>query len=369
MKSKFFGWQMFLFIFAVVFFGCNFSDAKAGSGEEESIILMTWNVHNLFDGEDNGYEYSEYMNSSGWSQEKYLGRINSITAAVKSIEPAPDIIVFQEIESIKILEDLSRSLADGYTWSHFAGNPEAALGLGIISRLPLSEIKVHSITTGGDTIPRPVLETMVETKEGSFVIFSCHWKSKIGGDDVTENIRRASAKVILRRIRELWKNDENTGIIVAGDLNENHDEFFRRGAQTICALLPDDPFCAWLSGFQDEDKKDTAVLQKDFIVIGKNKPPFPVNFPDETIVLYSPWVSELKNGSYYYKYNWETIDHFLLSNQFFKDTGLKYEKTLIADNQYFTNSGGIPVSYNERTGAGLSDHLPLLLVLKKDAGL
>jgi hypothetical protein len=37
---------------------------------------------------------------------------------------------------------------------------------------------------------------------------------------------------------------------------------------------------------------------------------------------------------------------------------------MVVNNRNFANSGGAPVPYNMRTGIGLSDHLPLLLVLK-----
>jgi endonuclease/exonuclease/phosphatase family metal-dependent hydrolase len=372
MKKMFVGCRFFgravLSLSAAVFIvlnGCSFSEKETEEEETgRSINLMTWNVHNLFDGKDNGYEYDEFRESAGWSAEKYLGRINVISAAIGSVEPKPDIIVLQEIESLAILEDLARSMPDGYSWSHFANNHGAALGLGILSRLPLSENKVHSITIESDTTPRPVLETRIQTDEGAFVIFACHWKSKLGGDDVTENIRRASARVILRRIRELWENEPETGVIVTGDLNENHDEFYRREASVICALLPDDPYSSQLTGCFGADSEEIAVLQKDFIVLSRNKPPAPVNFPQGTVVLFSPWISDLENGSYFYKHNWETIDHFLISGQFFNGSCPEYERVMVVNNQYFSNAGGIPVPYNERTGTGLSDHLPLLLVLK-----
>jgi hypothetical protein len=107
--------------------------------------------------------------------------------------------------------------------------------------------------------------------------------------------------------------------------------------------------------------------QKDFIILSKNKPPQAVHFPKESIVLYSPWTKDLENGSYYYKYNWETIDHFLLSGQFFNNSGWVFEKAAVVNYQPFASSGGLPVPYNLRTGAGLSDHLPLLLTLKMTA--
>jgi len=372
MKKIMFGFRLFCwvgFLFLVVVFlaaaGCSVPEMEV---EEErapgSITIMTWNVHNLFDGKDNGFEYDEFLESAGWSTEKYRSRINAISAAIETIDPLPDVIVLQEIESLAILEDIALSISLRSSWSHFANNPGAVLGLGILSRFPIVEAKVHSITVGGDTTPRPVLETRIAAEEGGFIIFACHWKSKVGGDDVTEDVRKASARVILRRIRELQENEPGVGVIIAGDLNENHDEFYRQGAGTVSALLPDDPYCAQLTGCIGANGKEDAGSQKDFIVIGKNTPPAPVHFPKDSIVLFSPWLRDLEDGSYFYKYNWETIDHFLISRQFFDNALWEYEGTRVAKDQPFTNSSGVPVAYNVRTGNGLSDHLPLLLTLK-----
>jgi endonuclease/exonuclease/phosphatase family metal-dependent hydrolase len=321
---------------------------------------MTWNVNNLFDGNDDGTEHPEYRQAAGWSAEKYLGRLNAISAALSKVEPPPDIITVQEVESLGILDDIAGSLT-GYSWIHFANNPDAPLGLGIISRFPLSETKVHSITIGDNTTPRPILETRVLAKEREFVIFACHWKSKIGNAEVTENTRKASARVILRRIRELWRDEPELGVIISGDLNENHDEFYKQDAPMISALLPDDAYCAQLTGCAEGE--NGSSLQKDFIIISENKPPKPVHFPEESIALFSPWMQDIQNGSYYYKNNWETIDHFLISGHFFNNSGLNYEKTEVIDCQPFAVEG-LPVSYNARTGSGFSDHLPLLLTLK-----
>ena len=350
-------WQGGLLL--LVLAGCVFSETKPeGTSRDTSpLTLMTWNVHNLFDGQDNGFEYNEFLNSAGWSTEKYLGRINVISNAIGRLEPLPDIIMFQEIESLTIIKDIALSLSHDYEWSHFANNPGAALGLGILSRFPIMEASAHSITIDRETTPRPVLETRIRAGDEEFVIFICHWKSKLGGEDATEDVRKASARVILRRIRELWENEPDLGIIVAGDLNENHDGFYRRNTSIICSLLPDDPYSALITG-------STGTGQKDFFVLGKNKPPAPVYFPQETIVLFSPWISELENGSYYFRNNWETIDHFLISKQFFTNTGWNYEKTEVVNFPPFATSEGMPIPYNARTGWGLSDHLPLLLTIR-----
>jgi endonuclease/exonuclease/phosphatase family metal-dependent hydrolase len=357
----------FLTLLAVVFLtsaGCSLPEVKLDNSSVDTLTLMTWNVHNLFDGVDNGFEYPEFLQSSGWSTEKYLGRINSLSAAINTLKPKPDIIMFQEVENLDIMNDLAFTISNGFEWSHFANNPGAALGVGLISRLPVLEAMSHSITVNSDTTPRPVLEVRVQAGDSEFVLFICHWKSKLGGDAATESVRRASARVIVRRIRELWEINPDLGVIVAGDLNENHDEFYKQNAAMICALLPDDPYCAQLTGCIGNDGEENAFNQKDFIVLSRNKPPEPVHFPQDSIVLFSPWMSDLDNGTYFYRYNWETIDHFLISGQFFTNSGWDYEQSLVANFSPFISANGTPISYNMRTGTGLSDHLPLLLTLK-----
>ena len=104
--------------------------------------------------------------------------------------------------------------------------------------------------------------------------------------------------------------------------------------------------------------------QKDFIILSKGNPPAVRYFPDGVVALYSPWAAELQDGSYYYKSDWETIDHFLLSPQLFDGTGWEFEHCEVVNYPPFVSAKGLPVAYNPRTGSGLSDHLPLLLSLK-----
>ncbi|MCL2229822.1 MAG: endonuclease/exonuclease/phosphatase family protein [Treponema sp.] len=329
--------------------GCEWKPEK-----QKTLTLMTWNVHNLFDGKDDGFEYLEFQQSAGWSQEKYLGRINAICDAIGRFEPLPDIIILQEIESLNILEDISCALPDGYYWSHFANSPGAAVGVGIISRVSLADQRAHTAVIGANATPRPVLEVRVQTEAGDFFLMICHWKSKIGGAQETEQNRRSSARLILRRAQEIWEDEPDAGIIIAGDLNLNHDEFSRRGSNAICALIPDEMQSAL---------RASNIKQKDYIVLSGERPPVPVHFSGDTITFFSPWINELENGSYLYRDSWETIDHFLVSGQFFDNAGWEYGKTVIVNSPPFVNADGNPVSYIAKTGHGFSDHLPLLMTI------
>ena len=387
--------------------GCNITgeNNEKKAGRSDSIAIMTWNVQSLFDGTEDGIEYDEYRESAGWNREKYQGRLNVIAAALGSMSRKPDIIALQELESAQALTDLAAAFSrgsGGYNWTHFATIPGMALGVGIMSRFPFDWTKSHIVNIEDTLAPRPMLEARIKTSgalhdepdDSSLVLFVCHWKSKLGGDDQTESTRRASARIILRRLRELAEAEPDLPVVIMGDLNENYDEYYRRSGTVISALLPDDPHAAELAGLYGFDSNlpdagaKISALQKDFIIICKNKPPEAKYFPSGVQVLFSPWTEMQSNagdditaagetadsiGSYNYKNAWETIDHFLLSPQLFSgaangtngETGRWiFDSCHVVNQQPFTSAKGLPAAYNPRTGAGLSDHLPLLLMLK-----
>jgi endonuclease/exonuclease/phosphatase family metal-dependent hydrolase len=359
---------------AVLLGGCGFSGCDTGAGldggeNQSSLTIMTWNVQALFDGTEAGTEYEEYRESADWSGEKYDGRLNAMAQAIGNMEPgAPDILALEEVENAGVLDDLAGGAlgAHGYKWSFFATADGTSLGIGVLSRVPLVNSRAHALSFNGETTPRPVLEVWVQHGDEPLALFICHWKSKLGGDDATETLRRASARILLRRMREIQRESPGVPMAVMGDLNENHDEFYRRSGAVISALLPDDPRAAELTGLYGKAGDAEALkLQADFLILTKNKPPAAVYFPPGALSLYSPWGRELENGTYYYQNEWETIDHFLLSGAFFDAAGWDFDSVYTADQPPFTNAKGLPNSYNPRTGAGLSDHLPLVLTLKR----
>jgi endonuclease/exonuclease/phosphatase family metal-dependent hydrolase len=348
------------------FWGCDTGSGVSRKNEEFNI--MTWNVQALFDGTETGNEYTEYLESAGWSAEKYAGRLNAMAQAIGALDSGvPDMLALEEVENAGVLKDLaSGALAKyGYRWNFFAHLNGASLGIGVLSRFPLITAKAHSLTANGETVPRPVVEVWVQKEDKPLALFVCHWKSKLGGEAATEALRRASARILLRRMREIQRENPGVPMVIMGDLNENHDEFYRKNEAAISALLPDDPRAVELTGLGGLDEDQAAEAQADFLILSKNKPPEAVHFPPGTLVLYSPWDRELEGGSYYYQNDWETIDHFLLSEEFFDNAGWEFMAARRVDQAPFTGTRGLPWGYNPRTGSGLSDHLPLILILRR----
>ena len=375
MKNFFRGTIFFPVVLVLVCCGY-YPSGDAGAGD---FTVVVWNLQSLFDGQEAGNEYAEFR--EGWTQEKYQARLMVISQALRHMaeegapingngreKSFPGLIGLVEIENAGVLVDLARGelQKNGYSWSAFTSLTGSSLGIGVLSRFPLKDVRAHSITVGMDTAPRPVLEVRVEPAGAPLVFLLCHWKSKLGSN--TEEMRRASARVVHRRLCELKEAEPGTPVVVMGDLNENHDEYFRYGerfdASALCALLPDDPGAAELAG---KDLGGTASLLSfgtpGFLVLSREKPPDAEFFPDGIPALYSTWW-EMADGSYYYKGGWETIDHFLLSEGLFGSSGWIFSGSWVLNHEPFVTSKGTPNAYVARYGRGLSDHLPLMLHLK-----
>jgi endonuclease/exonuclease/phosphatase family metal-dependent hydrolase len=376
-----------MFNIGVLFSSCAFSSFR-DNGEVKRISVGSWNVQAFFDGVTTGGEYDEYKEKAGWSPEKYSARKTALIQAITGLSDpnkpdsqkkklkGPDVLAFIEVENATVLNEVAEeSIADcGYVNTFFAVNPGYSLGVGVISRFPFTQTRTHSLANSGEITPRPIVEVWIEPEGKPLVILVCHWKSKLGGEKQTEPRRMDGASVVLRRIREIQHETPQVPIIVLGDFNENHDEFYRRGSDALCAFLPDDIVAAELAGFSgslddgggcgDEIQKK----QKNYLVLSNQKPPKSDFFPSGTIVLYTPWGSELENGSYYYKQNWETIDNMLLSGGFFDNADWDFESVAVIDAAPFVNGKGTPYTYNPRTGTGLSDHLPMFLTLSLKNG-
>ncbi|MDR2149601.1 MAG: endonuclease/exonuclease/phosphatase family protein [Spirochaetaceae bacterium] len=349
--------QLFALFFLMIFAtGCADKGNKKVLTGTQTMTIASWNVQALFDGEEEGNEYAEYSSGAGWNKEKYHARLMALASAINQmIEGGPDMLALLELENPQVMADLLTGFLakNGYTWTFFGTNPGSSLGLGIISRFPFTQTNLHSINVAGTAIPRPLIEVRVTLEGQEVIIFICHWKSKLNGE--TEYLRRAAARVLVRRIGEIAHEDPSLPVLVMGDLNENYDEFYRHNGSIVTALLPDDPDAAHKAG-QEESRA------ADFLVISTQKPPLP-QYGASCFALYSPWGNELQGGSYSYKNEWETIDHVLLSAAFFDGMGWDFAACSVLNTAPFVEQNGFPLRYNPRTGKGLSDHLPLLLKL------
>ena len=348
----------------------------------DSLGIVSWNAQTMFDGKDDGTEYSDYRLESGWTEEKYRARLTAlagaVTGAVKDAAGGiPGILALVEVENARVIEDLAAMPGMDYAWTFFAAAPGSSLGVALMSRFPIIDAKTHSAYSEGNASPRPAAEVWVDVNGTKLALFICHWKSKLGGGRETELTRRAEASVVARRLAELDGGGEETPVVIMGDLNENWDEFFRTGYP--CALMPDAEAAAALL-----KKRAPGVRPgfQDFLLLSGKRPPSGSDGFDGP-ALFSPWMDapsgeELPEpaqeessadsspaGSFHYKDQWETIDHFLLNGAASSGTSWRFAEFRVMSGAPFTNAAGAPAAYIPRTGSGLSDHLPVYIRLEK----
>lgn len=335
--------RLILMIMTVLVLSCK---GPVTSNKEDGaffVSVISWNLQTFFDGMTEGTEYSQFKGAY-WSEDMYKNRLETLCNFIRETEA--DVYVFQEIENTAILQDISNELVGlraakkGYEYSCFSKEEGDALGMAILSRYPLEDCNVHQIDErvclglndfstsknmkDGTNLEQPRTRAILHAKvrvseEKYFSLYSCHWKSKYGGADVSEVWRNAQERLLANLLVESAKQ-----YLVVGDFNRTIEEFIA-----------------------ESDLIDGKVLLQGC----KND-----------LRIASQWIgyNDLirDEGSYYYENQWEKIDHIFHSEALEVIDFRTIKSTITA------NEDGFPYRYSMVTKKGSSDHLPLFCVLE-----
>ncbi len=318
------------------------------------IVVLSWNLQTLFDDRDDGVEFPGWSVSRGeWDTEGYRIRLrNFARAAVAAAPGGPDVLVLQEIENRRVAEDLAALLPGAWPCRIVSDGEGSALRCAVLSRFPAVEARAHSLDAGpGLRTPelRPLLEVVLDAEGTRLTILAAHWKSKVGGAGETEPARRAQAALAARRIAEILAEDPAAEVLLAGDLNENPDEWLRVGGAWPTALLP-----AGLVGAAD--------FREDRILLAER--PGDAGLGPDGLALWSPW-PESGGFSYVHGDTEERIDHMLLSPGLLDGRGLSFSGFSAEPPGDLLSEDGRPRAWDSRSREGYSDHLPIRLVLAR----
>ena len=350
--------KSFLFLFLLFFLFCScsrcaipFSDFRG-----RDIYVLTYNVCNLFDAEVNGSEYDEYNPEKGaWTEDLYALRLANTAEVIRASCPGgPDLVLLQEIENSGVIKDLAETHLKDLRYQTYTAPSvkDSPVTLAVLSRLPVKEIRLHNLELADGFSGRPVLEVFISGKDFNLYIFNNHWKSKSGGARETEDKRIAAALLVEGRIQEILSLNPKAEIILAGDLNESWEEYLLTGRAYPTALIS-------YQLLKDKEVQPEGGLivttQKEFPVLLEGRP-----------VLYSPWDTEPEGGSYWFNGRWERIDHFMLSSGLLDGEGLYFHDFSVIRPRFLLNQAGVPAAWNNSSRSGYSDHLPLLLHIKRE---
>ena len=364
----------FLFFAAIAMLVISCRCSLGSVDQAQEIRIVSYNVHNLFDAEESGNEYPEFKPSKGkWTKELYAKRLASVVEAVRSLGKGkdsgsaqardPDILCVQEIENEKVLADLAEHFRKGaYRYWAISGPKDSIIHTGVLSRFPVTAMHTHSVMDAWGFGPlRDILEVELDTSGATsdadrILLLICHWKSKREGEQETESARRAAAALLAQRIREIESEKPDLPIIVCGDFNESPDEYLRISRRYPTALMPLE------SGSPPAAAEGEPLwVSQSFLQPGGSS-------PDDAsrVALYSPWAEKPDGFSIAYRDKREQFDGFLLNAALQDGFGLEYEGFCTSESPVLFDASGKPFEWNGTSG--YSDHLPVCLVLQKNAG-
>ena len=330
------------------------------------LTIIAYNVKSLFDEVDDGAEFPEFSVAKGkWDEARYKLRLANVAAAVfataprASGPPGPDILCLEEIENRKVLEALRTGpLASArYRYMAIAPAEGGPFSVCALSRLPILATRCHAAYTPAGRAGRDILEMELDAGGRRLVVIACHWKSKSGGDELTEEARRVDAALVRSRLGALISADQGAEVVVCGDLNESPDEYARTGKRYATALMPVEE-----AGSAGRASRPSSALGRLLVASSKDL----AGMREGEVVLYSPW-QESGGYSYSFRGSRERLDNFLLSPGLLDEIGLRYERFSVSSADFLVDGQGTPIAWPGSGATGYSDHLPILLVLGNES--
>ncbi|MFN8845622.1 MAG: endonuclease/exonuclease/phosphatase family protein [Bdellovibrionales bacterium] len=309
------------------------------------ISVMTFNVENLFDTKkDPGKEdhtflpievkstneiksfcqklkghYKKECYNLDWDQQVLAQKMKNLSRVILSYNNGrgPDVLMLTEVENNSVLTQLNNNFlkAAGYQTQVIVEGPDPrGIDVALLSRLKMdNKPELHLLTKNS----RGLLEVHLRTPEGSILkVFVGHFPS--------QRNPRSSRQQHVEKSVEILSQLENQMYILGGDLNISAHE-----------------------------EKETGFFRKHFSKVG----------------LVGHLVAcQNCSGTHKYRGQWSFLDTLIFSKNLGEDENSPYilDKSSLQVHSKDTNHirKGQPQRFNPDSGTGVSDHLPMVGILK-----
>jgi endonuclease/exonuclease/phosphatase family metal-dependent hydrolase len=333
----------------VILLMCSFLIMTNAQKKENTFVVMSYNVENLFDTVDAPLTSDEEFTPGGvknWTWDRYEKKLDDLARVISSIpeKELPALIGLAEVENRTVLEELvdNRGLHRGnYEIIHEDGFDPRGIECAMLYRPDLFRYKSHEYIpvedpSNPDYLYRGILHVQGIAADGSTLhLFMNHWKSRSEGTQETEKQRMFTAITLRKQLDLLLSRESGYKVIIMGDFN---------------------------------DEPTNRSISNGLSASGKRKN---INLGDHYNLFYD--MHNLENqGSYNFRGEWNMLDQVIISfNLLNQEKGLsttynggailKQEWMLYLNEKYGEMLPSATFGGTEYFG-GPADHLPVYVV-------
>lgn len=200
------------------------ADAAPPRAASRELVIVHWNVENLFDAEDDpankGDDPYTPRGWEHWTTNLYLTKLDHLAGILAEMNG--DIVSLAEVENRRVLEDLNQSLvkigARPYTnIIHREGPDKRGIDVAILSR----EAPVSVRWLSPVPLQRDIVVAEFRIAGQPLAVLANHWKSHFGPKQEGEQKRREEALAARVAIDNILSTNRSAAAVMAGDFNDN----------------------------------------------------------------------------------------------------------------------------------------------------
>ena len=321
-------------IFSILLIAFTHISCKSLSQNQKESTIAFYNVENLFDTiNDPSINDEDFLpqGKNEWNSARYTEKLGHINEVI-SLMPNPLLIGVCEIENANVVRDVIRTspkYSRTFGLVHYDSPDERGIDVALMyDSLRLTLVNSGIIRfeipkeNGSTDHTRDILWAQLSTGKNSFYAMVNHWPSRSGGQEASDKNRVLAAQNARKFIDSLLLQDENTNIILMGDLNDYPNN-------TAPLLI--------------EEKLNP--------MISKSSGEFA--------------------GTYNYRGEWDVLDHIYVSDHFFKNKKIKVLEDsgkILSPTFLQEVYKGDTVPFRTYAGkkylGGYSDHFPVCVSVK-----
>ncbi|MBN2891947.1 MAG: hypothetical protein JXL97_08780 [Bacteroidales bacterium] len=225
--------RFLLFLLPATILFLAFIDKDKSDEKKSQILVLSYNVENLFDTIDSPYSLDEEFTSMSykdWNTERYFKKINDLATVFTLVDDQklPDIISLCEVENLSVIEDLKNNpqlAAMNYQIVHEETTDPRGIDVALMYNPEvfkyISHEQLQIFEDDGKLYnSREILFVKGIVGKDTLYVFVNHWKSRSGGAEKTEYKRIWYAKVLREKIDYIFSYLPDANIICMGDFND-----------------------------------------------------------------------------------------------------------------------------------------------------